>query len=105
MDKSISSKYGLMIAGDMPYIRLIKHNQFVFENISKLINMRGHMALGDFGDAVEILYSFTKEELEALWIAPTGGGWLKTEEIATIKTDPEWIKARDAYFAAKQEEK
>lgn len=89
-------------SGDMPYIKLIEHNHFIFANMPKFLEIRKALASDDFEKAVEVLYAFTQEQLTSVWIAPSKGGFFTTQEVQKIRSD-EFIAVRDQYFAEKNE--
>ena len=88
-------------AGDMPYLKLLEHNEAVRENLLEIQGIKDSLAAEDLQSACEILYILGKETMEALWVAPTKGGIFTTKEIAVMKSDA-WGAARKAYFDGKE---
>lgn len=86
-------------SGDMPYIKLIDHNYFVWAHLPRLLDIRAMLAADDFEKAVEALYGWlTKEQFTTLWIAPDKGGFFTTEERRKITSD-QFVAIRTDYFA------
>lgn len=90
-------------SGDMPYVKLIEHNQFVFANLAKIATIKALLEVDNFDQAVKALYEFNQDTLTSLWIAPSKGGVFTTLEMKKIKSD-EFVKFRDAYFAEKNDD-
>jgi hypothetical protein len=91
-----------VMSGDMPYIKLIEHNQFIFAHLDTFLKLRAMLAMDDFTAAVPEMYQFSQEQLTSIWIAPSKGGFFTTEEVSKIRSD-EFVAARDSYFAEKEE--
>lgn len=87
-------------SGDLPYVRLLAHNEAVRENLQAILAVKEFIRDGDLAGAVELIYELPEASLQALWIAPSKGGIFTTEEIRVIKSD-EWGRVRQEYFDAK----
>lgn len=87
-------------SGDLPYMRLLKHNETVRERLLEIQALKDFLSGEDLEDACEIVYGWPEDVREALWIAPTKGGIFTTQEIAMMKSDA-WGKARAAVYARK----
>jgi hypothetical protein len=66
--------------------RLAKHNELVREYFWEIAEVKHGLDEGDFALAVEVWYSLPEEVQISLWIAPTKGGILTTEERAKLKS-------------------
>jgi len=90
-------------SGDMPYIKLLEHNEAVRENLQAIMAIKDSMAEEDYESAAMYQYELGKEVMEALWIAPSKGGIFTTKEVAQLKGD-EMGAARREYIKSKGED-
>jgi len=87
-------------AGDMPYLKLLEHNEAVRDNMQVILAIKDSLAEEDYESAAMYQYEIGKEIMEALWIAPSKGGIFTTKEVADLKGDPmgaarrEYIKSQ-----------
>lgn len=88
-------------SGDMPYIKLLAHNEAVRDNLAVILATKESLAEGDYENAAMYLYEMGNEVAEALRIAPRNGGIFTTEEVRKTKTN-EFHAARTLYFENKE---
>lgn len=89
-------------SGDMPYVKLLEHNEAVRENLLAIQAIKESLAEEDYENAAMYLYEMGKDVATALWIAPTKGGIFTTKEREQMKSN-EFGAARTAYFESKGE--
>jgi len=87
---------------DMPYNRLLQHNEALRDNLSAVAAIKEALTEKDYYQAVIILDNMSEEIRTALWVAPTKGGVFTTEERAAMKSN-EFHNARLEYIKEKQE--
>lgn len=86
---------------DMPYNRLIAHNEALREHLAGVLAIKEALAENDYYQACVVFDSMSEEVRTALWVAPTRGGIFTTQERAQIKSD-EFQSARMDFIAEKQ---
>ena len=89
-------------SGDMPYMKLLEHNEAVRDNMQVILAIKDSLGEEDYENAAMYLYEMGKDTVEALWIAPTKGGIFSTKEVAQLKGD-EMGAARREYIKSKGE--
>lgn len=90
-------------SGDLPYANLLLHNQAVRENFDVVYAIKQALGEDDFYTVNEYLDHMDERVKNNLWLAPTKGGILTTEERGKMKSDA-FGQARLDYFAKKQEQ-
>ena len=90
-------------SGDLPYLKLLEHNEAVRENIQAILAIKESLADEDYENTAMYQYELGKEVMEALWIAPSKGGIFTTKEVAQLKSD-EMGAARREYIKSKGEQ-
>lgn len=90
-------------AGDLPYMKLLMHNQAVRENFEVVAAIKEALALDDYTQLAEYFDHMPETVKHSLWVAPTKGGIFTTKEIAKMKSN-EAAQARNDYFARKNEQ-
>lgn len=74
------------------YDRFVKFSRAAFDNIETLQCMRQAIIEGNLSAAKEAWMELSEDEMRAIWMAPSKGGYFTTEERAIIKS-PEWKEA------------
>ena len=90
-------------SGDMPYLRLLEHNEAVRDNLQAILAVKEALAESDYDSAAMYMYEMGKDTVTSLWIATTKGGIFTTKEREQLKSD-DCAAARTAYMQAKGEQ-
>lgn len=91
-------------SGDMPYAKLLAHNEAVRENLMMIMAMKESIAAKDYGEVAMYLYELEDEAWKALWVAPLFGGIFTTKERTFFQSDELGVVRRE-YLASKGETK
>lgn len=86
-------------SGDMPYLKLLEHNEALRGNLQGVLALKEALKDNDYENAAMYLYEMGKDVSTALWVAPSKGGIFTTNEITQMKSD-EFGVARRAYLEA-----
>ena len=90
-------------SGDIPYLKLLEHNDAVRDNLQAILAVKEALSDGDYENASMYMYEMGKDTVTALWLATTKGGIFTTKEREQLKSD-ECAAARTAYTQAKGEQ-
>lgn len=82
---------------------LLNYNAAVREHFSTIATIKQAFEEKDYSAAVEAWFELTKEEMAAIWKAPTKGGIFTTEERRTFQSKA-FIEARNEYFGTTKKE-
>lgn len=74
-------------SGDMPYFKVLQHNEALRDNLQPVLALKEALADNDLESAAMYYMELGQEVTEALWIAPTKGGIFTTKEVKQIKSD------------------
>lgn len=72
--------------GDLHDKKLVLMGQTASDNIESIMAIKSGIANNDLASANEAWVELTKEEKEALWVAPSKGGIFTTQEISVLKS-------------------
>lgn len=89
-------------SGDVPYVKLIEHNHFIFAHLDKFLEIRELLSKDDYEEAVKAFYKFSNDQLSTVWVAPSKGGFFTTQEVQKLKSD-EFAAARTKVYGEKNE--
>ncbi len=85
-------------SGEMPYFRLIKHNEALRENLAVVDMIKQALNENDYQTSVECIYEMGQEVYEALWVAQTKGGIFTTEQMSILLSDDYAVVVKEFYI-------
>ena len=88
-------------SGDMPYVKLLEHNEALRDNLQAVLAIKESLAENDYENAAMYFHEIGKDVAIALWVAPTAGGIFTVKERDQIKSD-KLGAARRSYLESKE---